>query len=58
MNSIKDVQEIQDNIFRKMSAAKKIKLASDFFRFARELKKMNYGARKINKANRKNLSRS
>lgn len=54
MNSIKDAQEIQDNIFRKMSAAKKIKLASDFFRFAQELKKSNYMKQEIRK-NNKNL---
>ncbi|OGZ33263.1 MAG: hypothetical protein A2174_03185 [Candidatus Portnoybacteria bacterium RBG_13_41_18] len=32
-------QEIQDNIFRKMSVEKKLRLADDFFRFAKILRK-------------------
>lgn len=36
----KSVQEIQDEIFRKMSAEKKIKLASGFSMFLSELNKI------------------
>jgi len=33
----KSAQDIQDEIFRKMSAEKKLKLASDFFKVAKIL---------------------
>ncbi len=36
----KTVQEIQDEIFRKMPTKKKIRLTSDFFLFGRKLKKL------------------
>ena len=42
----KKAQEIQDEIFRNMSAEKKIKLTSCFFRFGKKLNKLN--DRKIN----------
>lgn len=32
-----DAQEAQDNIFKKMSANRKIKLGSDFWKLAKEL---------------------
>ncbi|MDP1845988.1 MAG: hypothetical protein Q8L09_04595 [Candidatus Moranbacteria bacterium] len=35
----KTVQEVQDNIFRKMPVGKKIRLASKFFSFAKKLNK-------------------
>ena len=35
----KSAREIQDNIFRKMPAGKKIRLASNFFALARKLNK-------------------
>ncbi len=34
-------EKIQDNIFKKMTAEKKIKLACDFFRFGKKLNKLN-----------------
>lgn len=42
-------QDIQDDIFRKMSAERKVKLASDFFGFARTLNKrgLSYGTRRV-----------
>lgn len=39
-------REIQDKIFRKMTAEQKIKLTSQFFEFAKKLQKLN--DRKIN----------
>lgn len=42
----KRAQEIQDKIFRKMTADEKIKLVSSFFRFGKKLNKLN--DRKIN----------
>ena len=37
----KKAQEIQDGIFKKMSAEKKIKLTCDFFRLGRKLNQLN-----------------
>jgi hypothetical protein len=37
----KVAQEMQDEIFRKMSAEKKIKLVSQFFEFGKVLSKLN-----------------
>jgi len=34
-------QEIQDGIFKKMTATQKIKLVSSFFRFGKKLSKLN-----------------
>lgn len=34
-------QEIQDEIFKKMTAERKIKLVSSFFRFGKKLNKLN-----------------
>jgi hypothetical protein len=50
-------QDRQDEIFRKMSAEKKIKLASDFFRFASILNHSQpyHGARKVVKKNSANI---
>ena len=39
-------EEIQDEIFKKMTATEKIKLVSSFFRFGKKLSKLN--DRKIN----------
>lgn len=52
----KSAQEIQDEIFRKMTAERKVKLASDFFRFARELnpKHFFYGTGRAASKNLKN----
>ena len=49
-------QDIQDEIFRKMSAERKIKLASGFFRFARHLNPaaFNYGTGRVVKKNSRN----
>lgn len=49
-------QNIQDNIFRKMSADKKIKLASGFFRLAKSLNPtaFNYGTGRVIEKNRRN----
>ncbi len=43
--TIKSAQGIQDELFRKMSAGKKIKLASELFNFAKLLNPRN-GTRK------------
>lgn len=45
----KTAEEIQDELFRKMSAGRKVKLASDFFGFARTINRrgLSYGTRKI-----------
>lgn len=37
----KRAQEIQDEIFKKMTAGEKIKLVSSFFRFSKKLNKLN-----------------
>jgi hypothetical protein len=37
----KRAQEIQDEIFKKMTAEQKIKLVSSFFRFGKKLNKLN-----------------
>ena len=42
----KKAQEIQDEIFKRMSATEKIKLVSSFFRFGKKLSELN--DRKIN----------
>ena len=34
-------EEIQDNIFKKMSAGKKVKMVSHFFEFGKKLNKLN-----------------
>lgn len=49
-------QEIQDAIFRKMPVEKKIRMASDFFDFAKKLNRLgsNYGTRKTTPGNRRN----
>ena len=54
-NNSKSAEDIQDGLFRKMSAGRKIKLASDFFEFARKLGKLgtSYGTRGIIETNRK-----
>ena len=52
----KTAQEVQDNIFRKMSAEEKIKLTSEFSSFCLKLNKLNkYGNRKAFNKNSKNL---
>lgn len=45
----KSAQEIQDEIFRKMSASKKIKLASELTMFCLKLNRLNNGNRKPRK---------
>lgn len=47
----KSAQEIQDDILIKMSAGKKLKLASDFSMFI--LKSRSYGFRSASRSNRK-----
>ncbi len=37
----KRAEEIQDNIFKKMTADKKIKMVSHFFEFGKKLNKLN-----------------
>jgi hypothetical protein len=37
----KKAQEIQDEIFKKMTAEEKIKLVSSFFEFGKKLSKLN-----------------
>lgn len=59
MNSTKtrSAQDIQDDIFRKMSAGESIKLASSFYRFGMMLNKLgdDYdGTRRVIKKNRGN----
>jgi len=43
-------QEIQDNIFKKMTAEQKINIVSSFFEFGKKLNRLN--DRKINGNNR------
>ena len=38
---IETPQERQDNIFRKMSAEKKVKMVSQFFEFGKKLNRLN-----------------
>ena len=47
-------EERQNKIFRKMSAAKKIKIVDDFFKFAKVLKKDDNNS-KIYRKNKFNL---
>lgn len=51
------IQEMQDGIFRKMSADKKVKLGSDFWKLAKSLvgKKIDYGANRSKTASGGNL---
>ena len=50
-------QEIQDMLFRKMSVARKIRLASSFFSFARWIGAINpYGAGRPPQKNRRHPS--
>jgi len=44
----KTAQEMQDDIFRKMSPSEKIKMMSDFYRFAKTLQQLgkSYGRTK------------
>lgn len=51
----KRAQEIQDEIFKKMTASQKIKLVSSFFRFGKMLSKLN--DRKIN-GNRRSFDKN
>lgn len=44
----KTAQQIQDDIFRKMSAERKIKLASSFWHFAKEMAGIDRIYHKIN----------
>jgi hypothetical protein len=54
MKQPKSAQVIQDEIFRKMSAERKIKLTSDFFHFMTKLNPYYFknGARKFIEKNR------
>jgi len=55
INTLKpSIQEKQDDIFRMMSAQKKIALASHFFRFAKKLSNLN-GARETLTKTRENF---
>ncbi len=51
----KRAQEIQDEIFRKMTAEQKIRLVGSFFRFGKKLSELN--DRKIN-GNRRSFNKS
>ena len=44
----KRAQEIQDEIFKKMTASEKIKLVGSFFRFGKKLNKLNGNRRPAN----------
>ena len=53
----KSAQDIQDDIFRKMSAEQSIRLASNFYHFARTLNRLGNhydGTRRTVKKNRQN----
>lgn len=57
--AVKTAQDIQDNIFRRMSAAEKIKLTWDFSRYLMGLnKKWKNGIQRISRKDRGNLIRS
>ncbi len=53
---IKTAQDIQDEVFQKMSAEQKVKIVSNFFKLARKLNPayFNYGARKLTDNNSRN----
>ena len=52
------VEKIQDNIFKKMTAGKKVKMVSQFFEFRKNLQKLNnrkiHGNRRSSNQNSKN----
>lgn len=56
----KSAEEVQDAIFRRMSASHKLKLASDFYAFARVLNKLgkHYGTGRTAAKNRRNSKNS
>ena len=57
---IKNAQEIQDSIFRKMSAWEKIRLMSNFFLLGKKLEKLKYqnDSRRSSLQNSKNTEKS
>ena len=57
---IKNAQEIQDSIFRKMSAGKKIRLMSNFFLLGKKLEKLKNqnDSRRSSLQNSKNTEKS
>ena len=58
-NSPKKAQEIQDRIFRRMPAAKKIRLASNLFALAKKLNKTYfYGAGRVVASNRRTFKQA
>ena len=50
-------EKIQDNIFKKMSADKKIKMVSQFFKFGKKLSKLN-GDRRPSYENSRHIKKS
>jgi len=41
ISASRTAEQIQDDIFKKMTAEKKIKLTCDFFRFGKKLNRLN-----------------
>jgi hypothetical protein len=60
MKERKTAKEMQDDIFRNMSAEKKLKLVSNFYRFGRQLNQLgkSYGAGAATERNRKDTQSS
>lgn len=58
--SKKSAQEVQDEIFRKMTANQRIKITSDFSTFILSLNKLgqNYEFPRVNRPNRQNSKRT
>jgi len=53
-----EAEKVQNNIYRRMAAGKKLKILGDFFLLGKKLNSLKYGNRKTGRAfapNRKNF---
>jgi len=59
-NEVKKAQEIQNEIFRKMSAERKLDLMNSFFHFAKKLNTLGkkYGANGASQKNRESFGKA
>lgn len=55
MNTKESVQEKQNQIFRQMSADKKIKMVDDFYRYSLKLQSKSHDHSKIHQSNQRRL---
>ena len=60
LKSKKSAQDIQDDIFRKMSPDRRVEIGSQLWQLAKELvgNKINYGANRPQTSSNKNFSNS